>query len=68
MGVTGQQAPLASLAPIGPGPRQDQVIAALRFKCDCLWAQLDALYSAYVAPGHVPHGVFGAPPNMVLAS
>jgi len=48
--------------------QQDQVIAALRFKCDCLWAQLDALYSAYVAPGHVPHGVFGAPPNMALAS
>jgi coenzyme PQQ biosynthesis protein C len=37
---------------------QQAVIAALRFKCDVLWAQLDALYSAYVAPGHVPHGAF----------
>src|SRR6516165_7787394 len=27
---------------------QQAVIAALRFKCDVLWAQLDALYSAYV--------------------
>ena len=38
---------------------QSQVLAALRFKCDVLWAQLDALYSAYVAPGHIPHGAFG---------
>lgn len=28
---------------------QQQVIAALRFKCSLLWAQLDALYLAYVA-------------------
>ncbi len=39
---------------------QDKVIAALRFKCDVLWAQLDALYAAYVAPGHVPLGAFSA--------
>ena len=32
--------------------------AALRFKCDVLWAQLDALHHAYVAPGHVPPGAF----------
>lgn len=37
---------------------QQSVIAALRFKCDVLWAQLDALYSAYVVPGHIPHGAF----------
>jgi pyrroloquinoline-quinone synthase/pyrroloquinoline quinone biosynthesis protein D len=37
---------------------QAQVLAALRFKCDVLWAQLDGLYGAYVAPGHVPHGAF----------
>ncbi len=37
---------------------QQDVLAALRFKCDVLWAQLDALYSAYVAPGHIPHGAF----------
>ncbi|MDE8345493.1 MAG: pyrroloquinoline-quinone synthase PqqC [Acidocella sp.] len=37
---------------------QQAVLAALRFKCDVLWAQLDGLYSAYVTPGHVPHGAF----------
>jgi coenzyme PQQ biosynthesis protein C len=38
-------------------PEQQQaVIAALSFKCDVLWAQLDALYAAYVVPGHVPPG------------
>jgi coenzyme PQQ biosynthesis protein C len=39
---------------------QQAVLAALRFKCDVLWAQLDGLYGAYVAPGHVPHGAFSA--------
>jgi pyrroloquinoline-quinone synthase/pyrroloquinoline quinone biosynthesis protein D len=37
---------------------QGLVLAALRFKCDVLWAQLDGLYGAYVSPGHVPHGAF----------
>lgn len=37
---------------------QEQVLAALRFKCDVLWTQLDALYLAYVAPGLVPPGAF----------
>jgi pyrroloquinoline-quinone synthase len=37
---------------------QAAVLAALRFKCDVLWAQLDALYGAYVAPGLVPPGAF----------
>jgi coenzyme PQQ biosynthesis protein C len=37
---------------------QRAVLSALRFKCDVLWAQLDGLYGAYVAPGHVPHGAF----------
>ncbi len=37
---------------------QEMVLAALRFKCDVLWAQLDGLYGAYVVPGHVPHGAF----------
>jgi coenzyme PQQ biosynthesis protein C len=40
------------------GAEQQSVIGALRFKCDVLWAQLDALYNAYVAPGHVPPGAF----------
>jgi coenzyme PQQ biosynthesis protein C len=38
--------------------QQQQVLRALEFKCDVLWAQLDALYHAYVAPGHVPPGAF----------
>jgi coenzyme PQQ biosynthesis protein C len=29
-------------------PEQDAVLAALEFKCSVLWAQLDALWSAYV--------------------
>jgi pyrroloquinoline-quinone synthase len=37
---------------------QDAVIEALKFKCNVLWAQLDALYHAYVAPGHIPPGAF----------
>jgi len=40
--------------------RQEAVIAALEFKCDLLWAMLDALYHAYVAPRHVPPGAFVA--------
>lgn len=38
--------------------RQQAVLDALAFKCDVLWAQLDALYHAYVEPGHVPPGSF----------
>ena len=38
--------------------RQQGVIEALYFKTDMLWAQLDALYHAYVEPGHVPPGAF----------
>ncbi len=42
-----------------PG-QQQAVIGALVFKCDLLWAQLDALHHAYISPGHVPPGAFGA--------
>jgi coenzyme PQQ biosynthesis protein C len=38
--------------------QQQAVLAALEFKCGVLWAQLDALHHAYVAPGHVPPGAF----------
>ena len=41
--------------------RPDQqlaVLTALTFKCDVLWAQLDALYHAYVEPRHIPPGAF----------
>jgi coenzyme PQQ biosynthesis protein C len=37
---------------------QQQVIAALEFKCSVLWSMLDALSYAYVAPRHVPLGAF----------
>ena len=37
---------------------QQAVLSALSFKCDVLWAMLDALYHAYVAPKHVPPGAF----------
>src|SRR5256885_1640738 len=37
---------------------QELVIQALRDKCDILWAQLDALYFAYVQPGWPPSGAF----------
>jgi pyrroloquinoline-quinone synthase len=34
--------------------QQEMVISALRAKCDILWAQLDAIYFAYVTPGWRP--------------
>ena len=37
---------------------QDKAIQALCDKCDILWAQLDALYFAYVEPGWPPPGAF----------
>jgi pyrroloquinoline-quinone synthase len=37
---------------------QDLCIAALVFKCNVLWAMLDALYHAYVSPGLTPPGAF----------
>jgi coenzyme PQQ biosynthesis protein C len=38
--------------------QQLAVLAALEFKCGVLWAMLDALYHAYVAPRQVPPGAF----------
>jgi pyrroloquinoline-quinone synthase len=37
---------------------QAAAIDAVRFKCNVLWAQLDALHHAYVVPGLVPPGAF----------
>ena len=37
---------------------QQAAIDALIFKTELLWAQLDALYFAYVEPGFVPLGAF----------
>jgi pyrroloquinoline-quinone synthase len=40
------------------GAEQEKAIAALREKCEILWAQLDAVYYAYVQPGWPPPGAF----------
>jgi coenzyme PQQ biosynthesis protein C len=37
---------------------QQAVLKSLEFKCDVLWAMLDALCHAYVEPKHVPPGAF----------
>ena len=37
---------------------QELAIRALSAKCDILWAQLDAIYFAYVQPGWPPPGAF----------
>ncbi|MGD9196433.1 MAG: pyrroloquinoline quinone biosynthesis protein C, partial [Methyloceanibacter sp.] len=37
---------------------QQGALDALRFKTNVLWAQLDALYLAYVEPGMIPPGAF----------
>lgn len=37
---------------------QELAIGALRTKCDILWAQLDAIYFAYVEPGWPAPGAF----------
>jgi pyrroloquinoline-quinone synthase len=42
----------------GTRAAQEACLAALRFKTDVLWAQLDALHHAYVAPGLIPPGAF----------
>jgi pyrroloquinoline-quinone synthase len=39
--------------------RQQAVINALVFKCDILWAMLDALQHAYGEAGNIPPGAFG---------
>jgi len=38
--------------------QQQLVIDALVFKCNVLWAMLDALHHAYVSPGDIPPGAF----------
>ena len=40
--------------------QQHGVLRALRFKCDVLWSQLDALYFSYVEPRIVPPDCFVA--------
>ncbi len=43
--------------------QQRAVLDALLFKCDVLWAQLDALQHAYVTPGEIPPGAFRPEPS-----
>jgi pyrroloquinoline-quinone synthase len=43
--------------------QQSAAVDAVRFKCNVLWAQLDALHHAYVAPGLVPPGAFRPEPT-----
>jgi len=38
--------------------KQDQAAAALEFKTDVLWAQLDAIEHAYVTPARIPPGAW----------
>ena len=38
--------------------KQDAAAAALEFKTDVLWAQLDALHGAYVVPARIPPGAW----------
>lgn len=45
--------------------QQEQAHAALRAKCDILWAQLDALYFSYVQPGWPPPGAFQPNPEAI---
>lgn len=37
---------------------EDMACAALTFKTDVLWSQLDALWGAYVEPGRIPPGAW----------
>ena len=41
---------------------QEACVAAVEFKCDVLWSQLDALNHAYVTPGVIPPGAFRPEP------
>jgi pyrroloquinoline-quinone synthase len=42
---------------------QAACVDAVRFKCNVLWAQLDALHHAYVTPGLIPPGAFRPRPT-----
>ena len=39
---------------------QELCLKALEFKCNVLWAMLDALYYAYISPGHISPGALGS--------
>ena len=47
--------------------KQDAAAAALCFKTDVLWSQLDALWSAYVDPARIPPGAWLPGQGQLLA-
>ena len=47
--------------------KQDAAANALVFKTDVLWAQLDALYAAYVSPARIPPGAWTPGEGMAMA-
>lgn len=46
--------------------KQDSAAAALTFKTDVLWSQLDALWSAYVEPARIPPGAWQPEQGLIL--
>ena len=46
--------------------KQDASAAALKFKTDLLWAQLDALHSAYVVPGRIPPSAWTPDQGLIM--
>lgn len=46
--------------------KQDAAAAALIFKTNVLWTQLDALHAAYVEPGHIPPGAWQPGDGMAI--
>jgi pyrroloquinoline-quinone synthase len=48
--------------------KQDGAAAALEFKTDVLWSQLDALWGAYVEPARVPPGAWRPDAGLGLAA
>ncbi|MEL6648638.1 MAG: pyrroloquinoline quinone biosynthesis protein C, partial [Pseudomonadota bacterium] len=46
--------------------KQDAAAAALIFKTDVLWSQLDALWSAYVEPARIPPGAWQPGEGLLL--
>ena len=47
--------------------KQDAAAAALTFKTDVLWAQLDAIEHAYVTPGRIPVGAWNGTEGLLTA-
>ncbi|MCF7698278.1 pyrroloquinoline-quinone synthase PqqC [Loktanella sp. M215] len=47
--------------------KQDAAAAALTFKTDVLWSQLDALHAAYVTPGAIPPGAWQPGTHLIPA-